>query len=567
MGSFFFNYIKITRSICFVIIFISFSTLHAKNFDRYNKAEYLADYFSGVLLLNASNYDVSYKYFKKLDGLEKSHPNFSIKYIFSLINSGKFKQALYFSKKIDRNKTGSFKSDLIIGAHYLKISRNDLAKKYFLKAKNRNFKSILDNYIINTLLIWADLKNNNFNNATENLNLLDDRFDNLKKVQEVFLSCYFTHEKTSLLFKNLISDKQTDFSRYSYFFAKYLDSVGEIDKAGQILKDYLKKHPRNLLLNQYKIDLNNSRKNFKFDCKNEKDVVSELFFIAANILSSQSIYPLSNFYLHLSKYLNEDFQAFDTLLAENFYKIEDYSNAKKVYNGLKKYGSAFEWYSNKQISRILVREDNKTEALNLMKKSYNELVLKDVYSTFDYAEFLKNNKEFKNSVEFYSKVLNQIDSNHPLFPEATDGRGVCYERIGNWNKAEKDFLSSLKASPDQAYVINYLAYSWIEKGMKIQKSLSMLEKADKLKSNDPYIIDSLGWALFKLERYEESKTYLQQAVKLMPADPIVNDHYGDVLWKNGKEIQARYYWNYVLNLEKTEKDLKKKIEQKLIKGL
>ena len=120
---------------------------------------------------------------------------------------------------------------------------------------------------------------------------------------------------------------------------------------------------------------------------------------------------------------------------------------------------------------------------------------------------------------------------------------------------------------DQAYVINYLAYSWIEKGMKIQKSLSMLEKADKLKSNDPYIIDSLGWALFKLERYEESKTYLQQAVKLMPADPIVNDHYGDVLWKNGKEIQARYYWNYVLNLEKTEKDLKKKIEQKLIKGL
>ena len=82
-----------------------------------------------------------------------------------------------------------------------------------------------------------------------------------------------------------------------------------------------------------------------------------------------------------------------------------------------------------------------------------------------------------------------------------------------------------------------------------------------------HIIDSLGWALFKLKRYKESKSYLQMAVQLMPADPIVNDHYGDVLWKNGKEIQARYYWKYVLNLKKTEKDLKQKISKKIIKGL
>ena len=95
----------------------------------------------------------------------------------------------------------------------------------------------------------------------------------------------------------------------------------------------------------------------------------------------------------------------------------------------------------------------------------------------------------------------------------------------------------------------------------------MLKKANEIKSNDPYIIDSLGWALYKLERYQESKNYLQLAVRLMPADPIVNDHYGDVLWKNGDKIQARYYWNYVLSLDKAEKDLREIIEKKLIKGL
>ena len=203
----------------------------------------------------------------------------------------------------------------------------------------------------------------------------------------------------------------------------------------------------------------------------------------------------------------------------------------------------------------------------MLSKAYDQLPNKGVYETFDYAEFLKNNEDFLNSIKYYTQILSQIEPSHPLYAEATDGRGVAYERLGEWDKAEKDLLASLKVSPNQAYVINYLAYSWIEQGIKINKSLEMLKKANKLKANDPYIIDSLGWALFKLKRYQESKDYLQLAVRLMPADPIVNDHYGDVLWKNGYEIQARYYWKYVLNLEKTEKDLKEKVEKKLIKGL
>ena len=225
------------------------------------------------------------------------------------------------------------------------------------------------------------------------------------------------------------------------------------------------------------------------------------------------------------------------------------------------------WYSSKQISRILIVEDEKEKSLKLFRRAYNELGLKGIYETFDYAEFLKNNEEFDESIKYYSRILDQINRNHPLFPEVKDGRGIAYERTGQWDKAEKDLLSSLEASPDQAYVINYLAYSWIEKGININKSLNMLERANELKKNDPYIIDSLGWALFKLKRFKESKDYLQLAVRLMPADPIVNDHYGDVLWKSGEKIQARYYWKYVLNLEKTEKDLKEIIKKKLIKGL
>ena len=115
--------------------------------------------------------------------------------------------------------------------------------------------------------------------------------------------------------------------------------------------------------------------------------------------------------------------------------------------------------------------------------------------------------------------------------------------------------------------MNYLAYTWIEKGVNIEKSLQMLKKANEIKKNDGYIIDSLGWALFKLKKYKEAKEYLQKAVRMMPSDPIVNDHFGDTLWMNKQFIQARYYWNYVLNLEDAEQDLKSKIKVKINYGL
>ena len=554
---------KIIGQILFVIIF--FSTSHVKSLDKFDKADHLSNYFSGTLLLSRNEYEDSFRYFKKLNGLESGHINFSIKYLYSMVNSGNFKQAFNYSKRLEKQKLDNFESYLIIGINHLKNSNYELARKYFLKAKNGNERFILNNYISNSLHNWSSLTN--LNQARNEFDKLDARFENLKKIQNVFLNCYFDSSKTNTLFSEIALDQKTDFSRYNYFYASYVASKGQIDKAKNIVKSALKLYPRNLLLNQYKKDLTENKNVLVFDCKNKEHVVAEILYIAANALSSQSMYLQSNFYLNLAKFLNEDFHSYNTLLAENFYKIDSYQNAKKIYKNLSKKGEAFQWYCSKQLARIFIQQENKKEALKLLKNSYNSLLKKEIYETFDYAEFLKNNEKFEESIPLYTIILDQIEKKHPLYAEAADGRGISFERIGEWDKAEKDLLDSLEVNPNQAYVINYLAYSWIEKGIKIKKSLSMLEKANKLRSNDPYITDSLGWALFKLERYQEAKDYLQLAVSLLPADPIVNDHYGDVLWKNGNEIQARYYWNYVLNLEQTDEKLKKNIENKIVKGL
>tara|TARA_B100001063_G_scaffold221684_1_gene227551 strand:+ start:369 stop:2063 length:1695 start_codon:yes stop_codon:yes gene_type:complete len=564
MKIFFYNF-KIIVQILFVIIFLF--TTPAKSLDKFNKGDRISDYFSGILSFNENKYDDSSKFLKKLNGLESSHLDYSIKYLYSQVNSGNFKEAYNYSKKLEKKKLDSFESNLITGIFHLKNSNKFLAQEYFFKAQNGNTKFILNKYVSSSLYNWSSLYELDFNQASLKLKKIDERFSNLKKIQNVFLNCFFDNFNTKNLYNELISDQNTDFSRYNYFYASFLASSGKIDEAKNIVNSGLRLYPRNLLLNQYKIDLKNNKNISAFNCRNNKHVIAEILYITANALSSQSLYSLSNFYLNLAKYLNDDFNSYDTLLAENFYKTENFIKAKKIYNILIQKGKAFKWYSSKQLARILVQEENYDEAIKLMAEAYDDLIFKDVYVTFDYAEFLKNNEKFKDSITYYNKIIKILEKDNPLYAEATDGRGVAYERIGEWDKAEKDLLASLKADPNQAYVLNYLAYSWIEQNVKINESLSMLKKANKIKSNDPFIIDSLGWALFKLKRYKESKNYLQQAVRLMPADPIVNDHYGDVLWKNGQEIQARYYWNYVMGLKKTEEKLKTTIEKKLTKGL
>jgi len=301
--------------------------------------------------------------------------------------------------------------------------------------------------------------------------------------------------------------------------------------------------------------------------KNSANVIAEILYIVSNALTTQKNYVASNFYLNLAKYLNPNFTSFNQLYAENFLLIKEYKKAKKIYYEIEKKGAINNWYAAKKISLILIKQDKKEDALNRLDKSFKKIIEPTIYEIFDYAEFLKNNEKYIESIKYYSQVLSLIDTKHILYPQVVDGRGIAYERTKQWDKAEIDLLNSLRVSPDDPYVINYLAYSWIEKGINIKKSLTMLRKANKLKPNDGYITDSLGWALFRLKKYKEAKKYLELAISRMASDPVINDHYADSLWMNNKFLQARYYWNYVLKLEKTEEKLRREIAQKLLFGL
>jgi tetratricopeptide (TPR) repeat protein len=254
-------------------------------------------------------------------------------------------------------------------------------------------------------------------------------------------------------------------------------------------------------------------------------------------------------------------------LAENHYLNKEYKKTLKILESFNKKDEFYYWFKLKKEAQIISKLQNKDKSLDFINLKFKKIKNPSIKIVFDIANFNKNAKKYKEAIRYYNQIISKIDINSQLYADILYRRGGSYERLADYVSSDKDLLKSLEINPDDAYVLNYLAYSWLEREYKIDLSLQMLEKAYAKKSNDPYIIDSIGWAYYLINDYEKAENFLKRAVELMPEDPIVNDHYGDILWKLNRKIQARYFWKNVLNLEETKDEMKQNIKDKLIKGL
>ncbi len=175
-------------------------------------------------------------------------------------------------------------------------------------------------------------------------------------------------------------------------------------------------------------------------------------------------------------------------------------------------------------------------------------------------------KNFADAAKIYDAAVEQIKTperkDWPVFYQ----RGIAYERLKQWDKAEPNFRKALELYPDQPQVLNYLGYSWVDRGENLDEALGMIKKAVELRPQDGYIVDSLGWAYYMLGRYDEAVVELEKAVKLRPEDPTINDHMGDAYWRVGLLLEATFQWNHAIAGKPEPEDLVK-IEAKLKKGL
>jgi Flp pilus assembly protein TadD len=145
-------------------------------------------------------------------------------------------------------------------------------------------------------------------------------------------------------------------------------------------------------------------------------------------------------------------------------------------------------------------------------------------------------------------------------------RAVAEQESNDWNAAEADLKLAIKLSPDQPQTLNFLGYSWVDQRRNISQAVVMLEKASTLAPEDGYIVDSVGWAYYRLGRYKDAVKTLERAIRIVPGDPTINDHLGDAYWKVGRRLDARFQWNHAHAFGAEDKE-KAKIEKKLKVGL
>jgi tetratricopeptide (TPR) repeat protein len=393
-------------------------------------------------------------------------------------------------------------------------------------------------------------------------------FGSISLISETFQRCYLNDKNTDSYFQKLINSNEADYSRYIYFYLTHLIEKNQIEKARNITNE-LKYINTTLLLSQGKswFEKNELDEFIKiFSCNNHNDIMGEFLFLISNLYSSQNEFEKSNFYLSLSNYLNRKFVFNLSLVAENLYLNNNYEKSKKVLKNFDKNQDFYYWYRSKKEAQIISKTRNKKEALNYITSKFEKIKNPNNKFIFDIANFYKNSKEYYQAIKYYTLVINSLDEDAEIKSDLLYRRGSSHERLKNYLNADKDLLLALEINPDDAYILNYLAYSWLERNYKIREAIEMLEKAYALENEDPYIIDSIGWAYYLINDHKKAENFLKMAIQLMPDDPIVHDHYGDILWKLNRKIQARYFWSMVLEMEDAEQDLIEKIKKKLIEG-
>ena len=282
--------------------------------------------------------------------------------------------------------------------------------------------------------------------------------------------------------------------------------------------------------------------------------------------SSEGIYDVSNFYVNISNFLNPKFIYNLSLQAENHIFNKNYTLAKNILNKFDKKDQSYFWYKVKKNTLIISEKSGDEKAIKFLNLQFKKIKKPNVKILYDYANLMKNFQEHDIAINYYTKLLSILKNDSIFYSEILYRRGGSYERLELFEKSDEDLLQSLKLNPEDAYVLNYLAYSWLERNFKIEIAIDMLERAYKKESDSPYILDSIGWAYYLIGDYIKAEKFLKQAIEIMPYDPIINDHYGDILWSLNRKMQAQYHWKSVLKLEDTENDMKEKIKLKILFG-
>ncbi|QYK41854.1 MAG: tetratricopeptide repeat protein [Paracoccaceae bacterium] len=295
--------------------------------------------------------------------------------------------------------------------------------------------------------------------------------------------------------------------------------------------------------------------------RDARDGMAEVYFTLAVALNGEAADGYTLLYARLAAWLRADHSEAVLLSAGLLEQQRQYDLAVETYAQIAPTDGAF-FAAEIGRSRALQaagQADAAIEVLRGLTRAHSERLSVHVAL----GDALRRAERWDDAVDALTDAVARMGDPQPEHWSVFYGRGIANERRGTWDQAEPDFLKALELNPDEPQVLNYLGYSWIDRGERLDEALGMIERAVAARPDAGYIIDSLAWGLFRLGRYAEAVEPMERASVLEPVDPVVTDHLGDVYWAVGRQMEARFQWRRALSFNPEEKEairIRKKLE-------
>jgi tetratricopeptide (TPR) repeat protein len=346
-------------------------------------------------------------------------------------------------------------------------------------------------------------------------------------------------------------------------YARHLVNANNRKLAKQTLKTHIAKSAQHPLSMALLSDIE-AGKTPPLLITSPNDGLAEVFYGIGDALAGEGGLDMGIIFLQFALYLEPDFPLAQVALAEAYDSAKRYDLELAAFDNINEDSPL---WLNVQIQKALAL--NSLERVDDAKALLEKIIAKspkDIRPFDALGNILRSHERYAEARDYYSRAIALIGKpnkdNWPLFY----ARGVCNERLKDWPQAEADLKKALELSPDESPVLNYLGYTWVDQSQNLKTAMDYIRKAVKLKPDDGYYIDSLGWAYYRLGNIQSAVEHLERAVELRPDDPVINDHLGDAYWRIGRKLEAKYQWQQSLTL-KPDKDLIATIDKKLKDGL
>ena len=530
--------------------------------DASAKTSIYGSYLSGRFAESRSNLDRAAKLIGRV--LEANPENETLLRRAFILNlgAGEGDKAVEYAKRLVKAGGTLSTANLLLAARDLKAGQLDEADKSLARMSDRGFEK----YTKMLTEAWVRAAGGKYDAAVGILDTLgkEKGFGVLSGLHGAFVEELAGRlEAAENRYRKIVKDPKEASARLLWSFASLLQRRGKQPEAIKLIAAKLETNPDSIILADALAQL-------KADTQlaplvaNPVQGMSEAVFNLASALPRDRAENVILMYTQVSLDLTPEFALGHLLVGDIMAARERYESAVTVY-GKVKVKSPFSWSARLRTADALYELKRLDEAVKLLEKMADERPTR-TDALLKLGNFLRYKEKFEKAVGAYDQAFERLEKPNAQQWSLYYSRGIALERSNQWKRAEKDFLKALEFKPEQPYVLNYLGYSWVEKGKNIDKARGMIERAVQQRQNDGYIVDSMGWVLYRLGKYEESVAHLERAVQLRPQDPVINDHLGDAYWRVGRRHEARFQWRRALSF-KPEKKETDKIEGKLKKGL